>query len=151
VVINGDTLTIHVENLALQDEFAFPGTVRVPSSLSFDITYTKSGSPRKIKANHDPISAFDWSGRMWMATNSGTFSVSHSDGSFSAQGSFSSSGLFGEMGTERNGAFANHDDGNTDAAQAPQSAVESPQAAESLQSPEAAPLVLRSRTRRMPK
>jgi hypothetical protein len=42
---------------------------------------------------------------MWMATNSGRFSVAYNDGSFSAHGSFSSSGNFGEMGTERNGSF----------------------------------------------
>ena len=42
---------------------------------------------------------------MWMATNSGTFSLTYTDGSFSAQGSFDSAGTFGEMGTERNGAF----------------------------------------------
>lgn len=104
-MVQGDTLTIHLPNIALDDEIAFPGAVRTPSTLSLDIVYAKSGNPRKIKPNHDPISAFDWAGEMWMATNSGTFSVSHNDGSFSASGSFSSSGLFGEMGTERNGVF----------------------------------------------
>jgi hypothetical protein len=143
-VISGNTLTIHLQNLALEDEFAFPGTVRVPSSLSLDITYTKSGNPRKIKPNHDPISAFNWSGKMWMATNSGIFSVSHSDGSFSAQGSFSSSGSFGEMGTERNGVFANQDDGDKGADEALQPAA-------SVQPPESVPLVLRSRMKRAPK
>ena len=146
-MISGDTLTIHLQNLALQDEFAFPGTVRVPSSLSLDITYTKSGSPRKIKANHDPISAFNWSGKMWMATNSGTFSVSHGDGSFAAQGSFSSSGLFGEMGTERNGVFANQDDGDKGASEGPQGSTESVQFPESADSPP----IARSRMRRTPK
>ena len=113
-MINGDTVSIHIANLALADEFAFPGTTRVPSLLSFDITYTKSGRPRKIVPNHDPISAFDWSGKMWMATNTGSFSVSHTDGSFAAQGTFSSSGMFGEMGTEKNGIFANQDQGQDD-------------------------------------
>jgi len=41
-----------------------------------------------------------------MATNSGTFSLSYDDNSFSATGSFNSSGNFGEIGTERNGSFA---------------------------------------------
>jgi len=108
VAINGDTLSIHIENVALADAFPI-GAIGVPSLLSFDITYTKYGSPREIEPNHDPISAFDWSGEMWMATNTGSFSVSHTDGSFSAQGSFSSSGMFGEMGTEKNGIFANED------------------------------------------
>lgn len=47
---------------------------------------------------------------MWDATNSGTFSVAYSDGSFSAQGSFSSGANFGEMGTERNGSFVDEDE-----------------------------------------
>jgi hypothetical protein len=47
---------------------------------------------------------------MWMATNSGTFSVAYNDGRFKAQGSFSSAGNFGEMGTERNGSFVRHED-----------------------------------------
>ena len=108
-MINGDALSIHLENFALADELGGIGGIRVPSLLSFDITYTKFGSPREIEPNHDPISAFDWSGKMWMATNTGSFSVSHTDGSFSAQGTFSSSGMFGEMGTEKNGIFANED------------------------------------------
>jgi hypothetical protein len=45
---------------------------------------------------------------MWDATNSGSFSVTYADGTFSASGAFDSSGNFGEMGTERNGFFVNH-------------------------------------------
>jgi hypothetical protein len=47
---------------------------------------------------------------MWDTTNSGTFSMSYDDGSFSASGSFSSAGNFGEMGTERNGSFVRDED-----------------------------------------
>ena len=47
---------------------------------------------------------------MWDATNSGTFSLTYDDGTFSASGSFDSSGNFGEMGTVRNGLFVNHED-----------------------------------------
>jgi hypothetical protein len=49
---------------------------------------------------------------MWNATNSGSFSVAYDDGTFSASGNFDSSGNFGEMGTERNGFFAHHDEGD---------------------------------------
>jgi hypothetical protein len=76
VQITGDTLTIHLENVAVVDQFQFPGgTGNVPSTLSFDITYTKSGEPRKIrpKSPRDPLGAFHWAGKMWDATNSGTF------------------------------------------------------------------------------
>ena len=131
-MISGDTLTIHLENVAVADEFAFLGTIRVPSSLSFNITYTKSGQPRKVRpTSRDPLSAFHWAGEMWMATNSGTFSASHNDGSFSAQGSFSSSGQFGEMGTERNGVFLDSNDLAATASAASTETAGSVQSAES--------------------
>jgi hypothetical protein len=135
VVISGDTLTIHVKNLALADEIAFLGTVRIPSTLSFDITYMKLGEPRMIrpKSPRDPLGAFDWAGKMWMATNSGTFSVSHNDGTFSATGSFSSSGMFGEMGTERNGVFLTEDDkAEKESAQKTAMSAESGQSSETV-------------------
>ena len=56
-------------------------------------------------ASTDPLSPFNWEGKMWEATNSGTFSLAYNDGTFSAQGSFDSAGNFGEIGFERNGAF----------------------------------------------
>jgi len=143
VVIRGNTLTIHVANLAIADEIAFLGTVRIPSTLSFDITYTKSGKPRKIEpTSQDPLGAFHWAGRMWMATNSGTFSVSRDDGSFSATGNFSSSGMFGEMGTEKNGIFVGEDDQGEN-----ESAHEAAEPAHSVQSSEPAtlPAPLRAR------
>jgi hypothetical protein len=141
-----------VANLALADEIAFLGTARIPSTLSFDITYTRSGKPRKIvPSSRDPLSAFHWVGEMWKATNSGTFSVAHNDGSFSATGSFSSSGLFGEMGTERNGVFVHHDDDadNEDAAGAAQESVEPAEQTGYVQSSESAmlPAPLRARMR----
>ena len=143
VVISGNTLTIHVANLAIEDEIAFLGTIRIPSTLSFDITYTKSGKPRKIEpTSQDPLGAYHWAGKMWMATNSGTFSVSRDDGSFSATGSFSSSGMFGEMGTEKNGIFVGEDDQGEN-----ESAHEAAEPAHSVQSSEPAtlPAPLRAR------
>ena len=108
VQITDKTLTIHLQNASVVDQFQFPGgTGNVPATVSFDITYTKSGAPRHVRpTSADPLSPFTWEGQMWMATNAGTFSVSYNDNSFSATGSFSSSGSFGEMGTERNGSFA---------------------------------------------
>ena len=47
---------------------------------------------------------------MWDSTNSGTFSLSYDDGSFSASGSFASNGNFGQIGFERNGIFARGED-----------------------------------------
>ena len=132
-----------MENVAVTDNFFFLGPGNVPSTISFDITYTKSGMPRTIvPASHDPLSAFHWAGKMWKATNSGTFSVAHNDGSFSATGSFSSSGMFGEMGTEKNGIFVGEDDQGEN-----ESAHEAAEPAHSVQSSEPAtlPAPLRAR------
>ncbi len=114
VKVNGNTLVIALTNAAVVDQFQFPGgagqnlgIAGVPATVSFNITYTKAGSPRHVRpTSGDPLSPFAWAGQMWTATNSGTFSLAYNDGSFSANGSFSSSGNFGEMGTERNGSFA---------------------------------------------
>ena len=134
-----------MENVAVTDNFFFLGPGNVPSTISFDITYTKSGMPRTIvPASHDPLSAFHWAGKMWKATNSGTFSVAYNDGSFSATGSFSSSGLFGEMGTEKNGIFVGEEDQGEN-----ESAHEAAEPTESVRSPESVilPAPLRARMR----
>jgi hypothetical protein len=118
VKITEDTLTISLKNASVVDQFQFPGgagnnlgAAGVPATVSFDATYTKMGSPRHVRpTSSDPLSPLNWAGKMWMATNSGTFSISYADGSFSAQGNFNSSGNFGEMGTERNGSLLREDD-----------------------------------------
>lgn len=125
--ITDDTLTIHLESVPEVDAFTFPPPPTngitpfrlVPATiLSLDITYRKSGKPRRIRpTSHDPLSPFNWAGEMWEATNSGTFSLKYDDDdndSFSASGSFSSSGNFGEMGTERNGSFLRAEDFDKD-------------------------------------
>ena len=120
--ITEDTLTIHLEHVPTVDAFTFPPPPQdvpgispfqlIPAKVSFDVTYTKkSGTMRRIRpASHDPLSPLNWAGEMWEATNSGTFSLAYNDGTFSASGSFDSSGNFGEMGTERNGSFVNHEE-----------------------------------------
>jgi hypothetical protein len=121
VQITGDTLTIHLVDVPVVDAFSFPPPPQavpgispiqlIPAKVSFDIIYKKAGSPRQVQpTSHDPLSPFNWAGTMWDATNSGTFSLSYDDGSFSASGSFQSNGNFGEMGSERNGAFLGDDD-----------------------------------------
>lgn len=126
VQITDNTLTIHLVDVPEVDAITFPPPPQdvpgispinlIPVKLSFDITYTKSGAPRRIRpTSRDRLSPFGWAGEMWDATNSGTFSVVYDDGSFQASGSFSSSGPsgtdrnFGEMGTERNGLFLDHE------------------------------------------
>ena len=111
--ITGNTVRISLKNASVVDQFKFPGgagnnlgIAGVPATLSFDITYLKSGASREVEpTSTDPLSPFNWEGKMWDATNSGTFSLSYNDGTFSAQGSFDSARNFGEIGFERNGSF----------------------------------------------
>ena len=128
---DGSTLTIHLENVPIVDAFTFPPPVPsnfspdevdispyqlIRARASFDITYTKTpGTERRIQpATDDPLSPLNWAGKMWDATNSGSFSVAYDDGTFSASGTFDSSGNFGEMGAERNGVFANDNESAED-------------------------------------
>ena len=114
--ITGNTVHISLKNALVVDQFKFPGGAAnnlgiagVPATLSFDITYTKAGASREVEpTSTDPLSPFNWEGKRWNATNSGTFSLAYNDGTFSAQGSFDSAGNFGEIGFERNGSFVEH-------------------------------------------
>ena len=124
---DGNSLTIHLENVPVVDASMFPPPVPstfapdevnispyqlIRARTSFDITYTKTpGTARRIRpSTDDPLSPLNWAGKMWDATNSGSFSVAYDDGTFSASGTFSSSGNFGEMGMERNGFFVHHEE-----------------------------------------
>lgn len=128
---DGNTLTIHLENVPVVDASMFPPPVPaniapdevnispyqlIRARTSFDITYTKTpGTARQVHpSTDDPLSPLNWAGTMWDATNSGSFSVAYDDGTFSASGTFSSgsgpSQNFGEMGTERNGFFVHHEE-----------------------------------------
>jgi hypothetical protein len=130
VEINGDTLTIHLVDVPVVDAISFPPPAQTvpgispikltPAKVSFDIVYRKSGNPRRVlRRSHDPLSPFNWAGTMWDATNSGTFSLSYDDGSFSASGSFDSNGNFGEMGFEENGRFLRTEEETGHDAEAP--------------------------------
>jgi hypothetical protein len=118
VKITDGTLTIHLKDVAIMDQFFFPGGPgMVPAKVSFDVTYTKTGSPRSVRpTSDDPLSPFTWAGEMSRATNSGTFSMTYNDGSFSAEGSFASDVTnpdttgFGQMGMESNGAFVEREE-----------------------------------------
>jgi hypothetical protein len=142
---DGNTLTIHLENVPLVDAFIFPPPVPnniapdevnispyqlVRARTSFDITYTKTpGTARVIRpSTDDPLSPLNWAGKMWDATNSGSFSVAYDDGTFSASGTFASSGNFGEMGAEGNGLFVRleEQDDNVEAGQQPLSVPPQP-------------------------
>ena len=135
---DGNTLTIHLEKVPVVDAFSFPPPFPPPvpngiqpdqpdevnispyqlirARASFEITYTKTpGTARRISpSTDDPLSPLNWAGKMWNATNSGSFSVDYDDQTFSEMGTFSSSGNFGEMGKERNGFFVHHEEDAND-------------------------------------
>ena len=133
---DGNTLTIHLRNVPVVDAFSFPPPVPsnfaadevnispyplIRARASFDIVYSKTmGTERRVQpATDDPLSPLNWAGKMWDATNSGSFSVAYDDGTFSASGTFASSGNFGEMGTEGNGFFVhNEEEGDNDGVEA---------------------------------
>jgi len=117
-------VAIQLQNVALTDQIAFPGTVNMPATVSFNIVFSRTGPARHIAPkSRDPIGPFNWLGDMSPATNSGTFSVAYNDGSFSAHGQFDSAGNFGEIGTERNGSLAADSDSNHSAATATNDAL----------------------------
>jgi hypothetical protein len=124
---DGNTLTIHLDKVPVVDAFSFPPPVPndiqpdevnispyqlIRARASFEITYTKTpGTARRVRpSTDDPLSPLNWAGKMWDATNSGSFSVAYDDETFSASGTFGSSGNFGEMGKERNGFFVHHEE-----------------------------------------
>lgn len=133
MTISDDSVTISLSNFPIVDQFTFPnaggvnlGNSGVATTLTFNATYNKTrGTARHVRpTSTDPLSPFNWAGEMSDATNSGSFSVTHTDGSFSAQGTFSSQGNFGEVGRERNGSFVQQQDQG-----------QGPQAAAALQQP----------------
>ena len=145
VKIDDDTLSISLTNVPIVDQSTFPnpggvnlGNSGIAATLTFHATYKKTGTARTVRpTSADPLSPFNWAGEMWTATNSGSFSVAYTDGSFSAQGTFSSAGNFGEMGTERNGSFVRHEDREEGAVGA---AAASPLAAQNPTGSAASPL-----------
>jgi hypothetical protein len=130
LTINSDgSINLHLVDVPVNDAFTFPPPAQavpgispvqlIPAKLSLDITYLKGGNPRHVRPrSHDPLSPLNWAGMMEDSTNSGTFSLSYDDGSFSASGSFASNGNFGEMGFERNGVFTHEEGDGTEDVQA---------------------------------
>lgn len=122
LTINADgSITLHLVDVPVVDAFTFPPPAQtvpgispvklIPAKLSLDITYLKGGNPRRVRpTSSDPLSPFNWAGMMWDSANSGTFSLSYDDGSFTASGSFASNGNFGQIGFERNGVFNRDED-----------------------------------------
>jgi len=80
VKITDDRVTISLKNASIVDQFLSwrsggnLGIAEVPATLSFDITYSKSGGSRHVApTSTDPLSPFDWEGEMREAMNSENF------------------------------------------------------------------------------
>ena len=113
---NGKSAHLHVENIHVVDDLQFLGGANIPSTVSFDITWTASGPRRHFKTTGETLpdgsvtTSFD--GKFRQAVATGTFSGSNADGfSFTTVGTASSAqdffGVtgFAEMGIEQNGSF----------------------------------------------
>ena len=114
---NGKSATLHVANIDVVDDLQIFGGANIPSTVSFDMTWTSVGPRHHYKpGSDDPLDPSNFDGKFRLAVATGTFSGSNADGfSFSTVGIASSaevSGLFGipgfaEIGFERNGSYLN--------------------------------------------
>jgi hypothetical protein len=112
---NGKSATLHVANIDVVDDLQIFGGGNIPSTVSFDMTWTSVGPRHHYKpGSTDPLDPTNFDGKFRLAVATGTFSGSNADGfSFSTVGVASSaevSELFGipgfaEMGVERNGSY----------------------------------------------
>ena len=104
------TADLKVQKLLEFDRFQLLGPGNVAMHLTFDTTYSTTGKPTvRVPLSSDPLSPFNWAGKMWEATAKGKFSASSDDGSFSVTGKMDSAlateGAPGHMGYEQNGVF----------------------------------------------
>ena len=113
VEVTDHQVSVNVRDLPEIDRFTFLGSGNTPAHLSFQITFSKTGSPRKISPQtNDPLSPFNWAGTVWDGTATGSFSFRYDDGSYSGQGTSDSTlpthelTQYGTIGRERNGVFA---------------------------------------------
>jgi hypothetical protein len=107
--------TLHVVNASVVDDLQIFGGANIPSTVSFDLTWTAKGPRHHYKpGSTDPTDPTNFDGKFRTAVATGTFSGSNADGfSFTTVGIASSdevSSVFGipgwgEMGIERNGSF----------------------------------------------
>jgi hypothetical protein len=96
-----------VQDISLIDSFQFLGQDSVPATVSFDITWTASGTRSHFKpGSNDPTDPTNFDGKFRQAVATGTFSGSNADGfSFTSDPGATSAGIFAEVGIERNGSF----------------------------------------------
>jgi len=117
---DGKSATLHVENIDVVDDLQIFGGANIPSTVSFDITWTGQGPRHHYKPSKEdlePNPAFipvPFDGKFRDAVATGTFSGSNADGfSFTTVGTASSAEVsevlgapgFAELGFERNGSY----------------------------------------------
>ena len=107
LTIRGRTARLHLENVAVTDEHAFPGLVHDPSTVNFDITWTAFGKVRHLRPDFSDSSlANDFAGEFRLAKATGSVSGTNHVTGFTFQSAEEDTEvLFAEMGTERNGVF----------------------------------------------
>ena len=112
---NGKSATLHVENIGVVDDLQIFGGANIPSTVSFDITWTAVGPRHHYKpGSSDPTDPTNFDGKFRLGVATGTFSGSNTDGfSFTTVGIASSAEVsevlgvpgFAELGFEKNGSY----------------------------------------------
>jgi hypothetical protein len=107
---DGDVARLTIDGLEVVDSFQIFSGTEVPATVSYDITWRAFGGIRHLRpVNDDPTDPRAFAGEFRLAVSTGSFSgssITMPDGApFSFEGDASSEPLWGEMGTERNGAF----------------------------------------------
>jgi hypothetical protein len=115
--IEGLTVTLHVENASVIDDFSFLRPGGVPATVSFDMTWTAIGEVMHFRPQStDPTDPANFAAEFRLARMTGSFSGSEAGFSFTGTGTAEGiatgnpDGSFAEMGTEQNGFFlgSNH-------------------------------------------
>ena len=103
---------LHAVDVPVVDDLTLFGEAEIPSTVSFDVTYTPVGTVRHLRpTSSDPTDPHSFAGELRFAKSSGVFAGTNSLTGFSFVATATNDtpdfpGLvFGEMGTERNGFF----------------------------------------------
>jgi hypothetical protein len=85
----------------------FLGKERIPSTVSYDMTWKSYGNRTHYKpGSDDPTDPSNFDGKFRLAVATGSFSGSNAKGfTFTSDAGASSEGVFAEIGIEENGSF----------------------------------------------
>lgn len=104
---DGRTAHLHAENVRVIDQFAFPGPISIPATVSLNARWQATG-PRVTRGKGATVAPTDpaaFLADLAFAQSTATFSGKEFGFRFKSNPGASSARGFAEMGSERNGAF----------------------------------------------